>query len=208
MTSRVFKARTGHTPSNPQLCGLTGAEIQKDDRCLYLVCHGAKARPDYQVRLVDEVEYEDSRGATRKRKVFESGMTGQPMFSVWTGEWETYTKANGKKGRRRVYEWQTEGSDGRRYPVECWSNMVHLSAAETLGYDIPRNKDDEILTTNARKGDRTKGVEHRVSKDAESPLVTLAKAALDDEEAGLVAPKEEHVSEADVDEIIRLLGGA
>jgi hypothetical protein len=200
MTSRVFKARTSHTPSNPQLCGLTLAEITKGDLCLFLVCHGAEARPEWQVRLVGR---EAKEGSSYKRNIFESEKTGQPFFSVWTGEWESYKDANGKTKRRRVYEWQVEGDDGRRYPVEVWSNMVRLSAAEELGYDIPRDGDGKVRKTTAFKGDRTKGWEQRVAKDSEAPLVTLAKVMLDDEEAGLVAPAEEAV----IEEILDTLDG-
>jgi hypothetical protein len=141
--------------------------------------------------MVDEIEYEDRRGVTRKRKVYESKEAGRPFFCVWTGEWETYTKTNGKKGRRRVYEWQVEDDQGNRFPVDVWSNMVHASAAEELGFSVLRDAKGNYRITTAYEGDRTEGNEHRIAEDAESPLVTLAKAALDDEEAGLVAPSPE-----------------
>jgi len=198
MSSRAFKARTPHTPENPQICGLTGAHIQEDDLCLFLVCDGKDAKPEYQVVQVDEVEYQDSRGKTRTRKVYESKQ-GRPFRCIWTGEWESFVKADGKKGRRRVYEWQVEGADGSMFSVDVWSNMVHVKAALDLGFEVRRKKDGSLMTTSAFKGDRTRGNEHRVSKEAEAPLVTLAKAALSDEEAGLVAPKSEQATAQSVE---------
>jgi len=190
MSSRVFKARTSHSPQNPQRCGLTGAHIQEGDLCFYLVCAGTKARPDYQIMVVDEVEYQDRRGNTRKRKVRES-MDGRTFHCVWNGEWEIYTNERGERKRRRVYEWQVEDAQGNRFPVEVWSQMVHVSAAEKLGYAIPKGKNGRYRMTRAYHGDRTRGHEHQVAAEAENPLLTLAKEALSDEEAGRVAPADE-----------------
>lgn len=190
MSSRVFKAKTSHTESKPQLCGLTGNHIQQDDLCFFLVCKGGDARPEYQIMVVDEVEYQDAKGRTRKRKVraCKDPNDDREFYCVWNGEWEVYEDAYGKKKRRRVYEWEVDGQNGAKHPVEVWSNMVHVSAAESLGYDIPKTGKGKYQMTTAFKGDRTKGNEHRVAKDAESPLLTLAKAAQTDEEAGLVKP--------------------
>jgi len=159
----------------------------KDDLCFFLVCAGGDARPDYQIMVVDEVEYKDGRGRTRKRKVRES-VDGRTFFCCWNGEWEIYTNEAGDSKRRRIYEWEVEGGNGERYPVEVWSNMVHVSAAENLGYLVPKTSKGKLQMTTAFQGDRTKGHEHLVAKDAESPLLTLAKAAQTDEEAGLVKP--------------------
>jgi hypothetical protein len=187
MSSPVFPARTSHTDSNPQLCGLTGAHIMEKDDCLFLVCDGQSARPEYQVCQIDTVEYKDSRGRNRSRKVYESKQ-GRPFRCTWTGEWETYEKADGKKGRRRIYEWQVEGANGSMIPVDVWSNMVHASSALELGFELRTNAKGEVVKTKAFKGDRTQGREHALAAEAENPLLTLAKAGLTDEEAGKVAP--------------------
>ena len=191
MSSRVFKARTSHTESNPQRCGLTAAHIMEGDLCFYLVCAGTDARPEYQIMVVDEVETVKY-GRRSKRKVRES-MDGRTFHCVWNGEWEVYKDQDGKTKRRRVYEWQVEDAQGNRFPVEVWSHMVHVSAAEKLGYRIPTNQKGKYQMTTAFQGDRTRGHEHKVSNEAENPLLTLAKASLSDEEAGVVAPKDEEV---------------
>lgn len=190
MSSRVFKARTGHTESIPQLCGLTQAPIQEDDYCLYLVCRGTAARPDYQITVVREEVTKGRGGRTYTKNVRETP-DGQAFFSVFTGQWETYKKADGSTGRRRVYEWQTEDANGNRIPVVVWSNMVLADAAEKLGYNVGKNTKGNYVTTQAHRGDRTVGFEHQTAKEAEPAMVTVAKAALDDEAAGRVAPKEE-----------------
>jgi hypothetical protein len=190
MSSRVFKATTGHSDANPQLCGLTGTPIQKDDWCFYLVCKGDKARPDYQISVVREEEKTGRRGKKYTKKIRETP-DGQPFFSVFTGEWETYEKRDGSTGRRRVYEWQTEDPvTGARIPVLVWSNMVLASSADKLGYRVPKTKNGKYITTKAHQGDRTVGFEHRQGEE-EPAMVTIAKAALSDEDAGVVAPKDE-----------------
>jgi len=200
--SRVFQARTAHTAVNPQLCGLTGVEIAEGDWCFYLVCGGDKARPDYQVKIVAEEET-TFRGRTRTKNI---NGTDQPIpcrvaggrtiyadrwHNVCTGQWETYDKPDGTVGRRKVFEWQIEDPEtGARYPVEVWSNMVLASAAEKLGYHVQKDKKGNYRTTTAHVGDRTRGHEHRIAEEAEPAMVTLAKAAMDPEEAGEVAPAE------------------
>jgi hypothetical protein len=197
MSSRVFKARTGHSPSNPQLCGLTQTPIQEGDYCFYLVCSGKSARPEYQISVVRE---EVVAGRNYKKKIRENPQ-GQTFFSVFTGAWETFTKPNGKTGKRRVYEWQTEDpKTGARIPVVVWSNMVLATSAEVLGYSVPMNAKGKYITTKAHQGDRTKGFEHKSAKEAEPAMVTIAKAALSDEEAGLVAPEAEATVEPEVAE--------
>jgi hypothetical protein len=200
MSSRVFKARTGHTDSNPQLCGLTQAPIQEGDWCFYLVCKGTSARPEWQISVVREETTKGRGGRSFTKKIRETP-DGQPFFSVFTGNWETYKKADGSTGRRRVYEWQTEDAQtGARIPVLVWSNMVLASAAEKLGYKVPMNAKGKYITTQAHQGDRTRGFEHQAAKEAEPAMVTIAKAALSDEDAGLVEPKDETPSEAPADE--------
>ena len=193
MSSRVFQAHTSHTKSNPQRCGLTQIPIQQGDWCFYLVCKGDSARPDYQINVVREEEVEVKRGRKtykNKKKIRETP-DGQPFFSVFTGQWETYKKADGSTGRRRVYEWQTEDPvTGARIPVQVWSNMVLASSAESLGYNVPKDSKGKYVTTKAHVGDRTVGFEHR-SGEEEPAMVTVAKAALDDVSAGRVAPPEE-----------------
>ena len=197
MSSRVFEARTSHTPDNPQLCGLTGHPIQKGDLCFYLVCEGDQARPEWQVRQIQTVTTAGGRGRRRKtRKVYESNRTGRPFRCTWTGEWEEFEKQDGSTGRRRVYEWQVEQADGSMKTVEVWSNMVHVEAAEQLGYDIPKDGKGKYRKTKAHRGDRTQGHEHKIAKEAENPLLTLAKAGLSPEERGEVAPQPEAKVEA------------
>ena len=190
MSSRVFKARTSHSEGNPQLCGLSSTPIQEGDYCFYLVCSGQSARPEYQISVVREEETKGRNGKKYSKKIRENPQ-GQQFFSVFTGQWETFKKANGKTGKRRVYEWQTENAEGARIPVVVWSNMVLASAAETLGYSVPKNAKGTYITTKAHVGDRTRGFEHQSAQEAEPAMVTIAKAALSDEEAGLVAPKGE-----------------
>lgn len=188
MSSRVFKATTSHSDANPQLCGLSTTPIKEGDWCFYLVCAGKDARPEFQISVVREEEY-SYRGRKQSRKVRETP-DGRQFFSVFTGEWEEFTKADGTKGKRRVYEWQVEDpSTGARIPVTVWSNMVLASAAEKLGYVVPKNGKGKFITTKAHKGDRTKGFEHRLGEE-EPAMVTIAKAALSDEDAGIVAPEE------------------
>ena len=127
------------------------------------------------------------RGKKRTKKIRETP-DGKPFFSVFTGAWETYTKSNGKTGKRRVYEWQTENAQGARIPVVVWSQMVLASTAEGLGYKVMKDAKGDFVTTKAHKGDRTQGFEHQNAEEAEPAMVTIAKAALTDEEAGLVAP--------------------
>jgi hypothetical protein len=186
MSSRVFKATTGDSPSNPQRCGLTGVPIKEDDWCFFLVCNGREARPEWQINVVREEETTGWGGRKTTKKVRETP-DGKPFFSVFTGEWESFTKPDGKKGKRRVYEWQTENAQGARITVKVWSNMVLAEAAEKLGYAVLKDAAGKYQTTKAHKGDRTKGFEHQHG-DEEPAMVTIAKAALDDEEAGLVAP--------------------
>lgn len=187
MSSRVFKANTGHSKANPQLCGLTQLPINEGDLCFYLVCKGTNARPEYQISVVAE---KAQKGRKYKKKIRETP-DGQSFFSVFTGEWETFKKPDGTTGRRRVYEWQTEDPvSGVRIPVKVWSHMVLADSAESLGYNVPRKKNGKYVTTKAHVGDRTKGFEHR-SAESEPAMLTVAKAALGDEDAGLVPPNSE-----------------
>lgn len=188
MSSRVFQANTSDSPSNPQRCGLTGVPIKEGDWCFFLVCEGKDARPDYQINLVAEEEY-TYRGKKQTRKIRETP-NGKRFFSVFTGQWESYTKPDGTKGKRRVYEWQTENSEGARITVKVWSNMVLAEAAEKLGYKVLKDEKGEYVKTKAHKGDRTVGFEHQ-SGEEEPAMLTIAKAALSDEDAGVVPPSDE-----------------
>jgi hypothetical protein len=189
MSSRVFQANTSDSPSNPQRCGLTSVPIKEGDWCFYLVCNGRSARPEWQISVVAEEEY-TYRGKKQTRSIRETP-DGKRFFSVFTGQWESYTKPDGTKGRRRVYEWQTEDpKTGARIPVTVWSNMVLADAAEKLGYKVPKNAKGDYVKTKAHKGDRTQGFEHQHGEE-EPAMLTIAKAALDDESAGLVPPKDD-----------------
>jgi hypothetical protein len=200
MSSRVFQATTSDSPTNPQRCGLTGVPIKEGDWCFYLVCNGREARPEWQINVVAEEET-TFRGRKSTKKIRETP-DGKRFFSVFTGDWETYTKADGTKGKRRVYEWQTENSEGVRITVQVWSNMVLAEAAEKLGYRVMKDEKGNYRKTKAHKGDRTKGLEERMGEE-EPAMVTVAKAALDPVSAGEVPPPEEQpvtVGAAPVDE--------
>ena len=186
MSSRVFKARTGHTESNPQICGLSGREIAQDDPILYLVCRGNDARPEYQVKVTREeskqVEY---RG--RKRKVTERdyGTDDGTEFRNVFGGWQT----NPKTGQReKVFEWQQKIGDSW-HPVETWSHIVLAQVAADLGYDVRTKKNGKWAMTRAHEGDRAVGNEHSVASESINAMEELARAACTPEELGLVPPK-------------------
>lgn len=196
MSSRVFQARTGHSADNPQLCGLTNTPIQRDDWIMYLVCRGADARPDYQIKVVAENEVEKEyfnrwKKRREKRKVVERdySLNGQEFRTVYNGKKKNPTTGKYEKN----FIWQEcvgIDADGEKEwrTVKCWSHIVHAKAAESLGYEVRADKDGKWLTTEAYEGDRAVGSEHTVEAEEENAMIELARAALSEEEAGLVPP--------------------
>jgi len=193
MSSRVFRARTGHTPEKPQRCGLSDREIHEGDLVMYLVCRGSDARPEYQIRVVREEETETTwRGRTRRRVERDYATPdGRQFRSVFSG-WEV-----GDDGKRRkVFSWQERHEiNGQEVwmPVNCWSRLVLAEVAADLGYEVRRRKDGRWQMTRAFRGDRNVGNEHSVSNEPESPLAAVARAFMDEAEQGLAPPKESEV---------------
>lgn len=198
MSSRVFRATTGHTKQNPQLCGLSEGEIERDDLIMYLVCRGENARPEYQIKITREEKKERTYFDRRRRKQVTKEYTekdygtddGRVFRSVYNG-WQT-DPSTGK--RKKSFAWQEKtgvDSDGEEIwmPVKCWSQIVLAQSAEELGYDVRRGQKGKFTMTTAHKGDRLVGHEHSVSDEPDNAMVEIARAALTDEEAGLVAPQ-------------------
>jgi len=203
MSSRVFRATTGHTIENPQLCGLSNREIQEDDQIMYLVCHGGDARPEYQIKVTREEKKEKTyRGRTRTVYERDYGMDDGRTFRSVFGGWQV----NHDTGKReKVFNWQElkgTDSDGEEIwsPVKCWSNVVLAEVADELGYAVRRKKNGKWQTTTAHDGDRTVGNEHTIDAEGENAMEVLARAVCSDEELGLVAPKEPEIEEIIRDE--------
>lgn len=165
---------------------------------MYLVCHGNDARPQYQIKVVAEREVEkeiyDRRQRRKVRKTVterDYGIGGRRFKTVYDGK-----KINPQTGKKeKSFIWQEKiGVDSDGEPmwrtVKCWSHIVHAEAAERLGYEVRADANGEWVTTVALDGDRAVGSEHTVEEEEDNAMVTLARAALNDEEAGLVAPKE------------------
>lgn len=204
MSSRVFQAKTGHTTKKPQLCGLTGKQVQKGDFIMYLVCHGSNARPEYQIKVVAEREVEKEYYVRSKRRKVKkmvterdygmNGTTFRTTFDGWVKNEDT-----GKREKNFVWQEQT-GIDAEGNPmwrtVKCWSHIAHAEAAEALGYDVRADAKGKWVTTVALEGDRAVGSEHSVETEEDNAMVVLARAACSDEELGLVPPSEEPDGEA------------
>ena len=154
MSSRVFQATTGHSPGNPQVCGLSDREITEGDWIMYLVCHGADARPEYQIKVTREEQIEKEYYNRRQRrkvtkKVYERdyGMdNGRRFRSVFNG-WGT----NPDTGKReKQFKWQEFAgldSDGHTIDAEGENAMEVLARAacsdEELGL-VPPKAESEI----------------------------------------------------------------
>lgn len=200
MSSRVFPATTGHSKARPQLCGLSGRPIQEGDLVMYLVCHGDDARPEYQIKVTREEKVEKTyydrrkrRKVTRKVTERDYGMDdGREFRSVFNG-WQT----NPDTGKReKVFAWQQKtgvDADGEDIwmPVKCWSKLVFAEVAERLGYEVRKRRNGKYSMTTAHEGDRNVGNEHSLEEEQEPAMIAVARAALSDEEAGLVEPKVE-----------------
>ena len=186
MSSRVFKAKSGHTPERPQLCGLSNREISKGDEILYLVIAGDNARPEYQIKVTREERKKVTfRGRTRTTFDRDYGMDNGRQFRSVFGGWQT----NPDTGKReKTFEWQEKKGEVWS-PIECWSHIALADVAEELGYDIRKRKNGKRQTTTAHDGDRAIGNEHTVNApETVNAMEVLARAACTDEELGLVAP--------------------
>lgn len=198
MSSRVFKATTGHSKDNPQLCGLSNREINEGDPIMYLVCHGSNARPEYQIKVTREEK-------KRPRIVVAAGRSTSETTGWMTDERSAPCSGAGEMNpdtgkREKVFNWQElkgTDSDGEEIwsPVKCWSNAVLAEVADELGYGVRRKKNGEWQTTTAHDGDRTVGNEHAIDTEGENAMEVLARAVCSDEELGLVAPQKEEPSE-------------
>jgi len=197
MSSRVFRAHTAHTADNPQLCGISVKEIQRKDWVLFLVILGSDARPEFQIRCVAETQVEREIYDRRKRRKVtktvtqrEYGLNGVKFRTVYGGK-----SKNEKTGKQeKIFNWQEMtgfDADGEEMwrTVKCWSQLVLADVAESLGYDVRADENGEWVTTVAYEGDRNIGSEHTVEVEEDNAMVTLARAVLSDEEAGLVPPE-------------------
>ena len=177
MSSPVFKAKTGHTTENPQICGLSGRRIFKGDDIFYLTCRGDRAQPEEQVTIVD-YEEKTYRGKTRMKPIYE-GPNARKWKSVPSGNYRTVGAGTPWEKKVPIFKWQEE-VDGVWHDVKTWENAVHLEEAVKRGYQVRKTKTGKIARTVARKGDRTVGYAHNVG---EPENVLLALARLADEEA-------------------------
>jgi hypothetical protein len=160
--------------------------ISPGDRTFYLVCTGNT--PATAGQIADSKA--DDGFSTGYRIVAED--TGETR-SVWNPRTRRRETVNvkGYRWRERVGGIcaactlaQTTGtnvvrSTGRRYParsrcscqwqdVAVWSNLVHVSCASALGFNVPGRE------TEARPGSRTVGREHRAS---DTPVTVAAPVA-------------------------------
>jgi hypothetical protein len=202
MSSRVFKAKAGHTADKPQICGLSDKKIAKGDWIMYLVCHGADARPEYQIKVTrEEKKTVKFRGRSKTVSEKDYGMDNGRKFRSVFGGWQR----NDDTGKReKVFSWQEhkgKDADGEDIwmPVKCWSHIVLADIADGLGYEVRKNGKGKWRTTTAHDGDRAIGNEHTVDAEGENAMEVLARAACSDEELGLVPPK----AESEIDQIIR-----
>lgn len=191
MSSRVFKAKAGHTEDKPQVCGLSGRKIQKGDYILYLVIAGDDARPEYQIKVTRE-EKKTVKFRGRKKTVSEKeyGMDNGRKFRSVFGGWQR-DEETGK--REKIFTWQEfkgMDADGEEIwqPVKCWSHIVLAKVADDLGYDVRKTSGGKWRTTTAHDGDRSIGTEHTLDTEGVNAMEELARAACTDEELGLVPP--------------------
>ena len=173
MSSPVFNAKTSHTKSKPQLCGLSGTQISKGDNVFYLTCRGKEAKPDQQVLIARYVE-KTWRGKTKLKPVYE-GPGNLPWRSVPSGNYRTIGEGSHFERRVPIFKWQEE-RNGVWHDVRTWENMVLADVAVEMSYQLPRTRTGKIRRTVAKKGDRTKGYAHDVGKP-ENPLLALARLA-------------------------------
>lgn len=175
MSSRTFKARTTHSSTDPQLCGLRissccchavedGDEtveapgaIVSGQECYYLTCRGTEASPGMQIQ------------SSNKKDGYSTGYRVIP-----SGRHREYKDRRGIIHRKPIFKWQEQAADGCWHDVTVWERMVHVDCAEKLGYKVPRSR------TSAFRGARTEGHAHKV---APTPISVLEELAAADYEA-------------------------
>jgi len=170
MSSRTFNARTTHTETSPQVCGLheaslccanltdddgdvkevPGAIVAKQE-CLYLTCRGDEANPEAQIQR------------SNKKDDYATGYRVIP-----SGQRREYKDKRGHSHFKPIFKWQQQASDGRWHDVKVWERMVHVECANKLGYFTGVGK------TTAFRGDRTEGHAHRLNPTPISGLEELA----------------------------------
>jgi hypothetical protein len=194
MSSRTFKARTSHTASDPQLCGLhdiTGCSqtidglgevegaIKRGDCCFYLTCLGTEAAPTAQIQRSNKKDDYDT-----GYRVTPSGKTrtvGRPPYTKelpifkWQ-EWRCQYGCGPSSGLSPV-ECASERHGGGWYDVLVWEKMVHVACAASAAYLVPGQ------ATEAHRGARTQGHGHQLAQTPESPMMDLARAGEDESEA-------------------------
>lgn len=187
------------------VCGLVPADaIQKDDPCMFLTCRGSEAMPHAQIVVVGTEEYEDRNGDTRERTVRES-LDGVSFRSVPTGERRcrrnscrkvydyARTWCSCRSKTQMVFKWQENkgtAAHPKWHDVTVWEKVVLVKNAEALGYHIPKGRNGEYIRTVAAPGTRTTGYAHQTAQAPESPLMDLARVALEEEAAEEAAPSE------------------
>lgn len=182
MSSKSFPARTGHTPSNPQLCGLhaqsgcsnvapakdaNGDDIEqevpgailKKERCFYLTCRGDQATPKSQIK------------SSKKADGCDTGFRIIPSGKTRTVGKAPYTR------QVPIFKWQEQAGDGRWHDLLVWEKMVHEDCAAQCGYQTPGVKG------HAHRGKRTKGFAHRVNPQPIPALEELAAIMAEDDDA-------------------------
>lgn len=195
MSSPVFKARTTHTATNPQVCGLhevtgcsahidglgdvPGAIIGTDtagdlaDKCFYLTCLGTDARPERQIFTSKKKDDYDTGyrvvPSGKYRTVGNGRFTYQkPIFKHQ--EWSCKSDFTCK---RSPVDCAAEGHMGGWRDVRTWEKMVHADCAVNATYSVPGHE------TDAYKGARTEGLGHELEDTFESPLEDLGRALAD-----------------------------
>jgi hypothetical protein len=182
MSSRTFKARTTHTNTDPQLCGLHNASgcaatlafeqdgetveqevagaIVKDQECLYLTCRGDDANPERQIQR------------SNKKDGYSTGYRTIP-----SGRYREYTDRRGVIHKKPIFKWQEQDGDGRWHDVKVWERMAHTDCATKLGYFV------SDAHTTAFRGNRTKGHAHNVNSTPISGLEEVAAMEYEAEQA-------------------------
>ena len=193
-------------------CGLKpGTPLVKGDKCLFLTCAGAEARPEYQICQTGTETVTDRWGREKERKIRETP-GGRQFRSVPTGKYrcrrnacgEVYNynqrycqaphpdatkRGNCKSKTKPVFKWQEQDLETERWhDVSVWEKVILAEEGVRLGYHVPRRSDGAFVETTANEGSRTEGHAHKLSAVPEAPLADLARAGLTPEELGEVAP--------------------
>lgn len=173
MSSRTFNARTTHSTSDPQICGLHLASlcseivpievdgkvvekevpgaIVKGQECLYLTCRGDQASPAAQIQR------------SNKKDGYSTGYRTIP-----SGRFKEYKDRRGYIHKKPIFKWQEQDSTGRWHDVKVWEQMAHVDCTAKLGYFTGFGR------TTAFRGNRTRGHAHTVNSAPISGLEELA----------------------------------